>query len=409
MRLSFSGLLLMLGMLFGCYPKGDPSKPIPTAFLPAPQPARRLVVVLPGRGDGLDALQRTGIAQAIQAQWPDADVVLSGLAIGYYLKGGAIQRLHDEIVMPARTRGYREIWLLGASLGGLGALMYDGRWPGTVDGLVLMAPYLGEKPLLQEIAAAGGIAKWNPGPVPPQVNGDNFQHELWRDLQALVARPGACAPRLARLRQPGLPARHDAVAGAAVTAVACPGARRAACVDRVDAGNPRDSRGHRRRATSALAVTQPEQRRTLIGEDAGGDAAFDRDHDPHFVLPLPLMTHLHDGHPEIGQVHVGDLRDHPGHRRLGNHRTRQFEHHQDLAQPCVARQGHVVPPAPQCRIGVAAFATDVRAQHPMDGAIDRHRHRAEVAFDHFGCLSGQFNRDHEALPVAVGAITMRLP
>jgi pimeloyl-ACP methyl ester carboxylesterase len=125
-------------------------------------------VVLPGRGDGLEGLRRTGIAQAIQAQWPDADVVLSGLAIGYYLQGGAIQRLHDEIVMPARTRGYREIWLLGASLGGLGALMYDGRWPGTVDGLVLLAPYLGEKPLLQEIAAAGGIAKWNPGPVPPQ-------------------------------------------------------------------------------------------------------------------------------------------------------------------------------------------------------------------------------------------------
>jgi len=183
MRLSFSGLLLMLGMLFGCYPKGDPSKPIPTTFLPAPQPARRLVVVLPGRGDGLEGLQRTGIAQAIQAQWPDADVVLSGLAIGYYLQGGAIQRLHDEIVLPARTRGYREIWLVGASLGGLGALMYDGRWPGTVDGLVLLAPYLGEKPLLQEIAAAGGIAKWNPGPVPPEVNGDNFQHELWRSLQ----------------------------------------------------------------------------------------------------------------------------------------------------------------------------------------------------------------------------------
>jgi len=191
MRLSFSGLMLMLGMLFGCYPKGDPGKPIPTSFLPAPQPARRLVVVLPGRGDGLEGLQRTGIAQAIQAQWPDADVELSGLAIGYYLQGNAIRRLHDEIVMPARKRGYREIWLLGASLGGLGALMYDGQWPGTVDGLVLLAPYLGEKPLLEEIAAAGGIAKWNPGPPPPVINGDNFQHELWRHLQGWSRDPSA--------------------------------------------------------------------------------------------------------------------------------------------------------------------------------------------------------------------------
>jgi enterochelin esterase-like enzyme len=85
--------------------------------------------------------------------------------------------------VPARARGYREVWLLGASLGGLGALMHDARWQGTVDGIVLMAPYLGEKPLLDEIAAAGGIARWNAGPVPTQVNGDNFQHELWRHLQ----------------------------------------------------------------------------------------------------------------------------------------------------------------------------------------------------------------------------------
>ena len=178
-----SGLLLLLGILFGCYPKGDPHKPIPTVLITAPQPAQRLVVVLPGRGDDITALQHAGIAQAIQSQWPDADVVLSGLAIGYYLHGGATQRLHDEVIVPAHAHGYHEVWLLGASLGGLGALMYDGQWPGTVDGIVLMAPYLGEKPLLQEIAAAGGIARWNPGPMPARVDGDNFQHELWRHLQ----------------------------------------------------------------------------------------------------------------------------------------------------------------------------------------------------------------------------------
>lgn len=190
MRMSWSGLLLMLGMLCGCYPKGNPDKPIPTVLIPAPgQPVTRLVVVLPGRGDDIAGLQRVGISQAIQSQWPDSDVTLSGLAMGYYLQGGAIQRLHDEIIVPARAHGYREVWLLGASLGGLGALMYDAQWPDTVDGIVLMAPYLGEKPLLQEIAAVGGIAHWNPGPMPAQVNGDNFQHELWRHLQTWSRHP----------------------------------------------------------------------------------------------------------------------------------------------------------------------------------------------------------------------------
>jgi len=190
MRLSWSGLLLMLGMLAGCYPKGDASKPIPTVLVPSQQqPAHRLVVVLPGRGDDLAALQRTGIAAAIQSQWPDADVVLSGLAMNYYLQGGATRRLHDEIIAPARTRGYRQVWLLGASLGGLGALMYDGQWPGTIDGIVLMAPYLGEKPLLRQITAAGGLARWNPGPLPEKIDGHNFQHELWRHLQSWAREP----------------------------------------------------------------------------------------------------------------------------------------------------------------------------------------------------------------------------
>ena len=188
MRL-WSGLLLMLGILFGCYPKGDPDKPIPTVLIPGRQPVQRLVVVLPGRSDTLDDLKRAGIAQAIHTQWPDADVTLSGLAIGYYLEGNATRRLHEEIIMPARAHGYREVWLLGASLGGLGSLNYVAKWPGTVDGIILMAPYLGDETLLREIESAGGLTRWNPGPKPALVNGDNFEQELWRSLQQWSREP----------------------------------------------------------------------------------------------------------------------------------------------------------------------------------------------------------------------------
>jgi hypothetical protein len=187
--LSWSSVLLSLGMLFGCFPRGDPSKPIPTALLAAPQNAQRLVVVLPGRADDVDDLRRSGIAQAVQSAWPDADVVLTGLALGYYMEGQAEQRLHAEVIVPARKRGYTEVWLVGASLGGMGALMYDRAYPNTVDGMVLLAPYLGEKSVLQQIAEAGGIARWQPPPAPASVNGDNFQRELWRHVQTWSRKP----------------------------------------------------------------------------------------------------------------------------------------------------------------------------------------------------------------------------
>lgn len=175
--------------LSGCAAGGDVRQPIPTQRIAAPQTAQRLVVVLPGRADDLVALQRSGIAAAIQSAWPDADVILAALTLPYYRVGEAPQRLHREIVQPARLQGYRSIWLAGASMGGMGTLLYEAAYPGAVDGLVLFAPYLGDTALLREIRDAGGVARWQPGPPQP-VNADTWQRELWRHLQTWTSPPG---------------------------------------------------------------------------------------------------------------------------------------------------------------------------------------------------------------------------
>ena len=182
-------LLALAGILTGCLPASDPSRPIPTLLVPAKQAATRLVVVLPGRADDLKALRRSGIAEAIQAAWPDADVLLAEVTMGYYREGRAPERLHDEVIAPARARGgYRDVWLGGASMGGMGTLMYDQRYPGEMDGLVLLAPYLGEAPLLRDIEDAGGLARWDAGP-PQAMNPDNWQRELWRHIQRWSQHP----------------------------------------------------------------------------------------------------------------------------------------------------------------------------------------------------------------------------
>lgn len=173
----------VLALLSGCVAMGDPERPIPTVLVPAPQPAQRLMVVLPGRGDDLAGLQASGIVHAVQGAWPDADVVLAELTLGYYMRGDAPERLHREVILPARARGYREIWLAGASMGGMGTLMYERLHPGELDGLVLLAPFLGDRPLLREIRQAGGLAAWDPGPV-QQVDGKTWQRELWRHLKS---------------------------------------------------------------------------------------------------------------------------------------------------------------------------------------------------------------------------------
>lgn len=173
-------------LLTACGNLGDRREPIPTrALAPAvASGAAPLVVVLPGRRDNVEVLAGKGVADAIRDAWPAAEVVLTSATLDYYLDGGLARRLHEQIVAPALAGGDREVYLVGASMGGLGVLLYDQAYPGVADGLVLLAPFLGNRGLLREIQASGGIGRWDPGPVPDSIDRGNFQRELWRHLQS---------------------------------------------------------------------------------------------------------------------------------------------------------------------------------------------------------------------------------
>jgi pimeloyl-ACP methyl ester carboxylesterase len=184
------GLLSIVALLTACPMTGDASAPIATQLLPsaAAQKSRVLVVVLPGRGDDVDALRKNGIGESIQSAWPQADVLLAGVTMPYYFQGRMPQRLHDEVIVPARKRGYREVWLAGASMGGMGALLYDRRYPTDIDGMVLMAPYLGEQDVIDEITSAGGLAKWQPGKAQDPAPADAPEFKSWRTAEREVWR-----------------------------------------------------------------------------------------------------------------------------------------------------------------------------------------------------------------------------
>lgn len=179
---AFLACLILLLLLGGCFATGHVGKPIPTAYYPAPQTAHRLVVMLPGRGDSLSGLEHRRVAQLIQRQWPDADVILTGLTMPYYMQGHAPQRLHDEVIAPALAHGKRTLWLAGISLGGMGALLYDRAYPNQARGMLLLSPYLGDAPIHREIRDAGGLLAWQPGPAQP-ISPNNYQRELWRSIK----------------------------------------------------------------------------------------------------------------------------------------------------------------------------------------------------------------------------------
>lgn len=188
-------LIAMLAVLLvGCVHRGRADQPIPQIAAPArvTSPESPLVIVLPGRWDSAESMQDAGLVDAIQRAWPQAGVRLLGATLGYYLAGNLPQRLRDEVVAPARAAGHRTIWLMGASMGGMGALLYDRAYPDDVDGIVLLAPFLGDRKLLREIAQAGGVGHWQPGPR-QALGRSTYQRELWRHIAAWGQRPQSAA------------------------------------------------------------------------------------------------------------------------------------------------------------------------------------------------------------------------
>jgi pimeloyl-ACP methyl ester carboxylesterase len=185
------GCMAMIAVALGltaCYPVRDTSRPPAVRLVRAPETAQRMVLVLPGIADNLQSLEAGGIGRAIREQWPDADVALIEMTIGYYKDGRAMPELHD-MVRAAREKGYRQVWVVGASLGGMGALLYDTTFPCDVDGIVLLAPFLGDRRVLDEVRKAGGLDHWQAPPVATP-GPDNWQSQIWRRAKAWASHPG---------------------------------------------------------------------------------------------------------------------------------------------------------------------------------------------------------------------------
>ncbi len=121
--------------------------------------SKTLVVMLPGRGDRARHFQNAGFLERIAGR--DFDAVAVDAHLGYYRERILIRRLHEDVILPAKANGYERILLLGVSMGGLGSVLYAERHPDMIDGLILLAPYLGDSGIAADVTAAGGLDSWS--------------------------------------------------------------------------------------------------------------------------------------------------------------------------------------------------------------------------------------------------------
>jgi pimeloyl-ACP methyl ester carboxylesterase len=169
------GLLLALP---GCARLRPTPAPLRTVRYEGSGQPRTLVVLLPGRYDSPGDFGRAGFPEMAARAGAQVDMVAVDAHLGYYFKRIIVERLHEDVIVPARRR-YERIWLVGVSVGGTGSLAYAESHPENVDGIVLLAPFLGEE-VVGEVAAAGGLRGWQP---PHPLAPDDYQRRLWAWLK----------------------------------------------------------------------------------------------------------------------------------------------------------------------------------------------------------------------------------
>ncbi len=159
-----------------------------TLHIGAPPPAgtAACIVLLPGAHHQPEDFLRAGFDRAIGERRLALELVLVAPGLHHVADRSWLGELPERVLRPVRAAG-RPLWLGGISLGGFMALRCAAQHPELVDGLCLIAPYLGSRIVAAEIAAQGGLGTWRAG-APAE---DDDERVVWRYLQRLGTPPPA--------------------------------------------------------------------------------------------------------------------------------------------------------------------------------------------------------------------------
>jgi pimeloyl-ACP methyl ester carboxylesterase len=137
------------------------------------------VVLLPAAYTSIDDFERVGFISCARNRALAVDLMFVELKLQHLTDRSILRRLRDDVVLPARAAGCSCIWLGGISLGGFVATAYAERYPHEIDGLCLLAPYLGNHIVIGEIERAGGVGQWSPDSVAD----DDDERRIWRFIK----------------------------------------------------------------------------------------------------------------------------------------------------------------------------------------------------------------------------------
>lgn len=147
-------------LVVACAPVSDVDEPVEVVWDKTGEPSDRLIVFIPGLFDTAIKFKKEEFFSIARAAGIKDDLLAAGIHVEHLIQDKLFTRMDNDIFIPAKKAGYKNIWLVGLSLGGLNSLLYFQAHTDEICGVVLLAPFLSETLSTQDIIKASGFKVW---------------------------------------------------------------------------------------------------------------------------------------------------------------------------------------------------------------------------------------------------------
>lgn len=181
-RLKAFSITFLPLFLLSCSLIFETNKPLTLLWDKAEKKQDKLIIFIPGIYDSVDKFKRESFFSDARVAGIKADMVAININVGHLTERVMIPRIRKDVFRLIRNEGYKNIWIVGVSIGGLSSLIYLQHHEKDLCGVVVLAPFLADDRLIKEVRKFGGIKKWVPEAEKIKDSIDDQINSLWNWL-----------------------------------------------------------------------------------------------------------------------------------------------------------------------------------------------------------------------------------
>ena len=178
-KMKLVSIAFLLLFLLSCSLIFETEKPLYLLWDKAEKKSDKLIIFIPGIYDSVDKFKREYFFSDAREAGIKADMVAININAGHLAERVMIPRIRKDVFRLIRNDGYKNIWIVGVSIGGLSSLVYLQHHEKDLCGVVVLAPYLADDRLIEEVRKFGGIKKWLPAAEEIKDSIDEQINSLW--------------------------------------------------------------------------------------------------------------------------------------------------------------------------------------------------------------------------------------